>query len=45
VPKVGFRNESSSPGWKSARLSEGVRKLIEAHPEVRAWDEFIAGLR
>lgn len=44
VPKVGFRNESSSPGWKSARLSEGVRKLVEAHPEVRAWDEFLARL-
>lgn len=41
VPDAGERNESSSPGWKSARLSEGVRKLVNAHPEVRAWDEFL----
>jgi len=44
VPDAGERNESSSPGWKSARLSEGVRKLVNAHPEVRAWDEFLSGL-
>jgi hypothetical protein len=44
VPDAGERNESSSPGWKSARLSAGVRKLVNAHPEVRAWDEFLSGL-
>ena len=41
VPQVGFLNESSSPGWKSARLSDAVRKLVNAHPEVLAWDEFL----
>ena len=44
VPDAGERNESSSPGWKSARLSDGVRKLVNTHPEVRAWDEFLKAL-
>lgn len=45
VPELGgFRNESSSPGWDSAPLSRGVRKLVGTHPEVRAWDEFLSNL-
>jgi hypothetical protein len=44
MPNVGERNASSSPGWKSARLSAGVRNLVNAHPEVRAWDEFLETL-
>jgi hypothetical protein len=45
VPELGgFRNESSSPGWDSAPLSSGVRKLVGTHPEVRAWDEFLGAL-
>ncbi len=41
VPRIGIRNESSSPGWEAAPLSEDARKVVEAHPEVRKWDEFL----
>jgi hypothetical protein len=45
VPQSGIRNESSSPGWGSAPLSLAARSLVEAHPGVRAWDEFLATVR
>ncbi len=41
VPQVGFRNASTSPGWKPAPLSDVVRKLVNARPEVTARDQFL----
>ena len=40
VPRIGIRNESSSPGWEAAPLSADMRKLVDESTEVRAWDEF-----
>jgi hypothetical protein len=45
VPKSGNRNDSSSPGWGSAELSLAARRLVDAHPGVKAWDEFLATVR
>ena len=42
VPRIGIRNESSSPGWEAAPLSADVRRLVDEHTEVRAWDEFLS---
>jgi hypothetical protein len=45
VLESAIRNESSSPGWAGAPLSAAARKLVEAHPGVKAWDEFLDGMR